>query len=192
MSTEASAGAPPPVPGDTKDWTWVLDRPCPDCGFDGRRYGPERYAAEVRRIGVRWQQVLATDPDRLRQRPRPDWWSTLEYGCHVRDVFDIFHQRVELMLDTDGVAFANWDQDATAVADRYDRADPAEVAAAVGSNADRMAAVFDAVPDDGWPRVGVRSDGARFTVETLGRYLLHDPIHHLYDVGGRLGYDPAG
>ena len=22
-----------PVPPDTKDWTWVLERPCPDCGF---------------------------------------------------------------------------------------------------------------------------------------------------------------
>ena len=23
-----------PVPPDTKDWTWVLERPCPECGFD--------------------------------------------------------------------------------------------------------------------------------------------------------------
>ena len=21
---------------DTKDWTWVLDRPCPECGFPER------------------------------------------------------------------------------------------------------------------------------------------------------------
>jgi hypothetical protein len=30
--------------------------------------------------------------------------------------------------------------------------------------------------------VGFRSDGAQFTVESFGRYLLHDPIHHLWDV----------
>jgi hypothetical protein len=183
MTAEVSADAPPPVPSETKDWTWVLDRPCPECGFDGSRYERDRYGAEVRRIGARWQEVLAAEPDALRRRPRPDRWSTLEYSCHVRDVLDIFRQRVELMLVIDGAAFANWDQDATAVADRYDRADPAAVAAAIGSYAERLAAVFEAVPDDGWSRTGLRSDGARFTVETIGRYLLHDPIHHLHDVG---------
>jgi hypothetical protein len=34
-----------------------------------------------------------------------------------------------------------------------------------------------------WQRTGVRSDGALFTVETFGRYLVHDPTHHLWDVG---------
>jgi hypothetical protein len=28
----------------------------------------------------------------------------------------------------------------------------------------------------------MRSDGVRCTVESSGRYLLHDPIHHLQDV----------
>src|SRR4051794_791858 len=28
------AVTPEPVEPDTKDWTWVLDRPCPECGFD--------------------------------------------------------------------------------------------------------------------------------------------------------------
>ena len=23
-----------PIEPDTKDWTWVLERPCPECGFD--------------------------------------------------------------------------------------------------------------------------------------------------------------
>jgi hypothetical protein len=185
MTAEVPTDAPPPVPGETKDWTWVLVRPCPECGFDGGRYGRDQYGAEVRRIAAAWQQILAADPDTLRRRPQPDRWSTLEYGCHVRDVFDIFRQRVELMLTTDGAAFANWDQDATAIADRYDRADPAVVAEAIGGNGHRLAAVFDAVPAEAWPRTGVRSDGARFTVETIGRYLLHDPIHHLHDVTER-------
>ena len=36
---------------------------------------------------------------------------------------------------------------------------------------------------DRWDRSGRRSDGARFTVASLGRYHLHDVEHHLYDVG---------
>jgi hypothetical protein len=29
----------------------------------------------------------------------------------------------------------------------------------------------------------MRSDGSRFTVESLARYSIHDPVHHLADVG---------
>ena len=32
---------------------------------------------------------------------------------------------------------------------------------------------------------GVRSDGVAFTVDTFGRYFIHDPVHHLDDVRGR-------
>jgi hypothetical protein len=45
-----------------------------------------------------------------------------------------------------------------------------------------LAERFDAVTAGEWLRTGLRSDGARFTVESFGRYLLHDPIHHLWDV----------
>jgi hypothetical protein len=38
------------------------------------------------------------------------------------------------------------------------------------------------VADAEWGRKGLRSDGATFTIDTFGRYLLHDPIHHLWDV----------
>jgi hypothetical protein len=38
------------------------------------------------------------------------------------------------------------------------------------------------VPHDGWGRRGTRSNGDVFTVESLGRYHLHDVVHHLWDV----------
>jgi hypothetical protein len=31
---------------------------------------------------------------------------------------------------------------------------------------------------------GRRSDGGRFDIALLSRYLLHDPVHHLDDVTG--------
>jgi hypothetical protein len=34
-----------------------------------------------------------------------------------------------------------------------------------------------------WERTGARSDGARFSVDSFARYLIHDPVHHLHDVG---------
>ena len=49
--------------------------------------------------------------------------------------------------------------------------------------AEQIARRFDAVPATAWDRTGVRSDGSAFTVESLARYFIHDPVHHLHDVG---------
>jgi hypothetical protein len=38
------------------------------------------------------------------------------------------------------------------------------------------------VRPDQWGRVGLRSDGAEFTVDSFARYFVHDPIHHVDDV----------
>ena len=109
----------------------------------------------------------------------------MEYACHVRDVFRLYDQRLELMLSQDDPLFPNWDQDETAVADRYGEQDPAEVAAALRQAAFAIAGRFEGVTGDQWRRTGTRSDGARFTVETFARYFVHDPVHHLYDVTGQ-------
>ena len=39
---------PPPIEPDAKDWTWVLDRPCPECGFDARAFPREEVGAMLR------------------------------------------------------------------------------------------------------------------------------------------------
>jgi hypothetical protein len=118
------------------------------------------------------------------RRPRPDKWSALEYGCHVRDAHRLFDYRLGLMLTQDDPLYPNWDQDETAVAGRYDAQDPATVAAELTAAAQTLAARFAAVAGDQWARTGRRGDGASFTVETFARYFVHDPVHHLYDVTG--------
>ena len=42
---------------------------------------------------------------------------------------------------------------------------------------------FDGVESSQWSRPGTRSDGAIFTVESFAHYVIHDPIHHLVDIG---------
>ena len=166
---------------DDKNWTWVLERECPDCGYDGPSFEARRTGETVREIGARWVSVLArTD---VRDRPTPGVWSPLEYACHVRDVFRIMDHRLALMLGSDGPAFENWDQDATAVEDDYAGQDPAVVANELTTAAAVFAARYDTVEGDQWGRTGTRSDGAVFTVESLARCMVHDPLHHLWDVG---------
>lgn len=60
-----------PIAPDGKDWTWVIERPCPARHFD---------AADV--------AARADDAA----------WSPLEYGCHVRDVHLVYAGRVRRML----------------------------------------------------------------------------------------------
>jgi hypothetical protein len=33
------SAAPDAITPDTKDWTWVLERACPECGFDPAAQG---------------------------------------------------------------------------------------------------------------------------------------------------------
>ena len=166
---------------DTKDWTWVLTQPCPECGFDAARLDVTRVPELVVANAARWQEVLARlDVDR---RPQQGVWSPLEYAGHVRDVFRLFDQRLALMLTEDDPQFTNWDQDETAVAERYGEADATTVAGELSTAAEHIAASFAAVEGEQWSRTGRRSDGAVFTVDTFARYFLHDPVHHLHDVG---------
>ena len=37
-----------PIVPDDKDWTWVLERPCPECGFDASTLAPESIAPLLR------------------------------------------------------------------------------------------------------------------------------------------------
>ncbi|MFE0458387.1 DinB family protein [Kitasatospora sp. NPDC058965] len=172
-----------PVP-DTKDWTWVLERACPDCGLDTPAVAPTTVPDLVRANAAAWVALLAGDREVLAGRPDPTTWSALEYACHVRDVFRLFAHRLDLMLSQDGPLFPNWDQDETALAERYHEQDPAVVGCELAAAAELIAAAFEQVADDQWQRTGDRSDGARFTVATFAQYFIHDPVHHLFDVTG--------
>lgn len=179
--TGPDAVEPDGVQPDTKDWTWTLERPCPECGFSASAVAPGAVAGLVEVVTEPWPAVLAR-PDAA-VRPDASTWSPLEYACHVRDVCTLFAERARLILDEDHPTFANWDQDETAVAERYGEQDPARVAAEVPAAAAQLAAVYRAVPEGAWERTGERSNGSVFTLLTLGQYGLHDLAHHLRDVG---------
>src|SRR3954465_10962590 len=98
---------------DDKDWTWVLERPCPECGFDAATADPTDVARRIRdTAGV---YVAALVEDDARRRPSPDTWSPAEYACHVRDVHRVFADRLRLMIEEDDPQFENWDQGLAAV-----------------------------------------------------------------------------
>ena len=134
----------------------------------------------IRANAQRWNDLLAHPA--ARERPSEDVWSALEYGCHVRDVFELYDARLQMMLSQVEPAYPNWDQNATAVEKAYSDEDTARVAAEIAAAAAALAERFDSVAGEQWNRTGARSDGARFTIESFARYLIHDPVHHVNDV----------
>jgi hypothetical protein len=193
-----------PIVPDVKNWTWVLERSCPECGFDAAATSYAAVAGLARAYSGRMTATLA----RADAATRPDaaTWSSLEYAAHVRDVCRIFAYRTAVAARTEAIApripgfegrgldasetadglpvFANWDQDETAVADGYGEQDPATVAAELTEAAETVARAIESVPAADRGLEVRRSDGSTFTVETLATYFLHDLIHHVHDVRG--------
>jgi len=165
---------------DTKDWTWILAEPCPECGFDAPGLDRDRIPQAICDNATLWAVVLDTDDAAV--RPSGHVWSPLEYACHVRDVNVLFERRLRVMLAEDAPAFGNWDQDAAAVEGDYGVQDPTTVAQEVTAAAAAVAATYQGVSGDQWDRTGRRSDGATFTIDTFARYHLHDLVHHAHDV----------
>ncbi|MCU1435435.1 MAG: methyltransferase type 12 [Pseudarthrobacter sp.] len=160
----------------------MLSRPCPECSFDASTVTPSTVPGTVESMLPRWRAVLRR-PE-VTERPDEDTWSALEYACHVRDVFALFDQRLNLMLESEDARFADWDQDLTAVEKDYANADPAVVSAELTAEGEQIAESFAGVRESEWGRKGLRSNGSEFTVLTLAQYFLHDVVHHLHDVDG--------
>jgi len=178
MTSPPSGAAP--VPPDTKDWTWVLDRPCEECGYDASTVAVADLPHRIRANAVVWLALMG-DPE-VAVRSKPEVWSPLEYACHVHDVHQLFHERLTAMIVEHEPQFANWDQDVTAVERRYADQVPSIVGPTLVASAYAVADLYASVPDDDWGRKGFRSDGAAFNIASLGRYHLHDIEHHLHDV----------
>lgn len=168
---------------DTKDWTWVLREQCPECGVHAGHVAAANVSRLLRDCLPRWQTAL-TSPQ-AKHRAEPDRWSPLEYACHVRDALRVYADRLERMLAEDEPRFADWDQNAAAIDARYASADPRVVAAELRDALLAFANRLDSVPMAAWSRTGIRSDGVTFSIDSLARYLAHDILHHLWDVGSR-------
>jgi len=171
---------PEPIAPDTKDWTWVLEQNCAECGFDPAAHTLAEVPQLIHDTAMVWSQVLRRAD--VGERPEPDVWSPLEYACHVRDVHRVFGERVQMMLAVDDPLFENWDQDVAAVQGAYRDQDPAVVATELVDAAAKVSRSYAGIEGPQWDRPGRRSNGSVFTVDSLSRYHLHDVEHHLHDV----------
>ncbi|MGY4721666.1 DinB family protein [Naumannella huperziae] len=111
---------------DTKDWTWVINDPCPECGFDPASVTRDNLVARMTAALEPWSAILQRED--VRVRPDPDTWSEGEYGAHIADVCEVMAGRIALILAEDDPEFANWDQDRAAAEGDYPSRDPQRTA----------------------------------------------------------------
>ena len=169
-----------PIP-DSKDWTWVLDGACDECGHDVRALDPGQIAGLVR--GSVSLFTMALQRANAGARPSPQVWSPLEYCAHVGEMYVVMTQRLELMTSQELPTFANWDQDEAAIRNNYAQLAPEYVAGQLRRSAEAFAGALEALADTQITRRGCRSNGSVFTVATLSQYAWHDAVHHLHDLG---------
>ena len=166
---------------------------CEECGFTytdlAAADAPAAILAFARRFRAPLTRFLpGEDGDALvRRRPAPDTWSALEYAAHVRDVFGNYERWVRQTLAEDRPMLEGPGPDELATGGRYNELDPVMVADDLAANAERLAATFEAVPADGWDRVGIRhrdgyEDDERSVLLTARR-AVHEGNHHLLDIG---------
>ncbi|HVL26686.1 MAG TPA: DinB family protein [Acidimicrobiales bacterium] len=163
---------------------------CSECGFSDATVSLADVPAALRRFARRYRAPLTRflpgeDGDALiRTRPPagPITWSALEYAAHVRDVFAWYDEWVRRSLDHDGFVVEAPGPDEAAEAGRYNEADPAAVADDLAANADRLAATFESMPEEGWARAHVPRGNPR-TAAFAARRAVHEGNHHLLDIG---------
>lgn len=157
---------------------------CDECGYRSSDLAREVLGeALVKRTAA----VIETlsDAASLRERPAPEVWSALEYGCHLRDVLDVQRNRIGQALVEETPAFEPMRREERVTELAYNERDPEAVAADLAANAEALAATVSDLDDEGWERTGIYNwpQTAERSVEWIVRNTVHELVHHRRDIG---------
>ena len=117
--------------------------------------------------------VGVSDAD-LSSRPDAKNWSAKEIVCHIRDVEEMFMDRIKLILATEGARFASVDPDPWVAMRQYQRNNTHEALAAFRSLRDATLAVLRGLTPDQWTRSGTHITRGPLTI---GDIVLHATRH---------------
>lgn len=165
-----------------RDWTRSQFEACPDCGCDASVIADTDLGRMVTDAVAAWGTLLATAPIAdLRRWPAPAVWSPLEYACHTRDVVAVFTERIERTAVEPGTLLGWWDHEVAVTAEAYNAQEPVLIAEAMASNARRLGTTLSSLPSEGWDLAAERRPGESFTIRGMGRFVLHEIVHHRQD-----------
>ena len=173
----------PEITPDEKGLDLGLDRPCPDCGYDASDHLRAGLGKAIRRNALRWRPLLDWPPPTVAPGPTSGRRSSTAPTCatSTRSASGGCRRcwpRTTPRSPTGTRTPPRVEQD-------YAAQDPFQVARdleSAGPSPSPRPTTPSRTPS-GRGRV-LRSDGARFTIGSFSRHVLHDPMHH---VGRRAG-----
>ena len=164
-----------------------MDDLCAECGFRYDVDDAPAAATTIRRLAGEVAEALRTPGD-LATRRRPEVWSPLEYGCHLRDVFLMQRERVLTARRENGFTPTTMGRDARVEHEGYAEQDPNDVARQLADAASLFGNVLDRLGEDwdnemvySWPEPRLRS------LRWVAVHTVHEARHHLRDIRGQLG-----
>jgi DinB superfamily len=136
----------------------------------------ERLAASPPELIAR---LAAARAEILARRPGPAAWAPVEVVCHLRDLEESFHERLELILTTDDPCFPTTDPNRWAGERQYLRADALAAARAFAQRRGETLALLRGIDASAWLRAGRQLDsrGRRTVDEFLTLMAWHDENH---------------
>jgi hypothetical protein len=111
-------------------------------------------------------------------RDGPEGWTTLEVVCHLRDLDEIFRQRVVLVCEHDHPTFPMADQNKLAIEGAYNQQDLGEAYRTLCAARQALIQQFERLTDEQWERTGLHPTRGHFTMtDVLTHVAWHDANH---------------
>lgn len=157
---------------------------CAECGFT---YDLSRAATAGDDIRAHVAEIVAVLRDneiRVRTRPRPDVWSPLEYGCHLRDVLLVQRERVLAARRVNRADCASMGRGERAEHDGYVEQDPTDVARQLSYAAMLFSNVLARLAEHDWDRTVVYHypETNERSLRWVAVHTAHEAKHHLLDI----------
>lgn len=118
----------------------------------------------------------------LRRKPAPEKWSMLEIACHLRDVERLFLERYAKMANHDRPALRLIDQDALAVALKYNQDDPAAAIREFQALRGESLALLSALAHQSWQRIGLHPKRGELSIAGQADIHVNHDANHLKQI----------
>lgn len=161
--------------------------PCAGCGFTYDLRQAATAGDDICAAAAEVVALLCNSVD-TRLRARPDLWSPLEYGCHLRDVLLVQRERVLAARRVNGADCASMCREERAEHDGYNEQDPIEVARQLGDAATLFSNVLARLAAADWDRTVVYHypETSERSLRWVAVHTAHELQHHLLDIRRQL------
>lgn len=157
---------------------------CAQCGFS---YDLSRAGAAGDDIRERVGEVTAILGNAgvdVRSRPRPEVWSALEYGCHLRDVLLVQRERVLAARRVNRADCVPMGREERVEHDGYSEQEPDAVARQLADAATLFGNVLARLGADDWDRTVIYNypETHERSLRWVAVHTAHEVQHHLLDI----------